>query len=140
MSNPEDPQQPPTPPQGPSRTIQSSNVALIPRLGNIQAVVEFRGEGVYRRPLIRFSKLIPAEALRHDPSMLHVYEVEEVATLRQLCDNILRDCYATQTLVPQDPARPPTPVPGQPFEKPPIPQAPPPAPPDPPKSAKRRKK
>lgn len=73
-----------------------SKPILIPRLGNLQAVIEQRGRGVFSRPVARFSKLLPAGA----PADAHqVYELEEVALLKELCERILNDAYRMQTLV-----------------------------------------
>lgn len=113
------PQQPEPPPQRPRNPV-----LLIPRLGNIQATVELRGDGVYRRPVVRFVKLVPAEVVKHDPAILNTYEIEEIATLRMLLDNVLKHVYQIQTLAIPNAEEPPMPRPGVPQEK-----GPPPAPP-----------
>lgn len=72
---------------------------LIPRLGNLQAVIEQRGTGVSARPVARFAKLVPPNA---EPDAHQVYELEEVALLKELCERILSDAYRMQTLVVPD--------------------------------------
>ena len=113
------PQQPPAAPPRPRNPV-----LLIPRLGNIQATVELRGDGVYRRPVVRFVKLVPTEVLKQDPSILSTYEIEEVATLRDLLDNILKHVYQIQTLAVPNAEDPPMPRPGVPQEKGPPPEPP----------------
>lgn len=97
-------------PQEPKRT----HLVAMPRLGNVQALIEMHGEGVFRQPYVRFDKLMPKGS---PPELKQLWSVEEVAALRQLCDNILRDLYVGQTLVFPNGEQITPPPPGQAIEK-----------------------
>jgi hypothetical protein len=90
-----EPQLPPLPPP-PTPAPPTRAFVMIPRIGNIQALIEMRGEGTSRQPTVRFVKLLrPDQKLEER----EIYSAEDVATLRQLCDNILDDLYRMQSIM-----------------------------------------
>lgn len=74
---------------------ESKNVVvMIPRLGNIQATVLVHGEGMARQPYVKFERLLPSPS----ETPQEYWRVEDVATLRELCANILTECFRAQSL------------------------------------------
>jgi hypothetical protein len=69
---------------------------MLPRIGNIQAVLEVQGSGLHEQILVRLSKIVPPGS---PPERTHLYDLGEIALLRQLCDNILNDSFNRQTLM-----------------------------------------
>lgn len=86
--------------------MNSKKVIAIFRLGNIQAAMEFAGEGAMKRPVIRLAKLVPAEVLEQDPDAAKRWEMGELVALADMIDKVKHQAYAMQTLVPQAPIEP----------------------------------
>lgn len=86
-----------------------NEIICIARIGNIQALVEYRGEKHYRRPTVKFAKLSTPEDMKNDPERIKYYEMEEISALYHLCDRLIQESYALQTLLPRtlDSAQPP---------------------------------
>jgi len=62
----------------------------IARLGNVQALVEWRGEGPYRRMTLRITKIVDPKSLEMDPTQTSFFEMEEVAALCLLLKDSLK--------------------------------------------------
>lgn len=86
--------------------MNSKKVIAIFRLGNVQAAMEFAGEGAMQRPVVRLAKLVPADVLEEDPDAAKCWEMEELVALADMIGEMKNQAYSMQTLVPQGPIKP----------------------------------
>jgi len=74
---------------------QTGGVVLVPRIGNVQAYVTLEGDGIQRQPYAKFGRIKVGE----DPRPLNLFNMEEVAALHALTEQVLREAYRMQTIV-----------------------------------------
>ncbi len=97
--------------------MSNPKLIAVPRIGNIQAVIELKGEGYMQRPVVRLSKLVPQEVLAVDPQANQVWEMTEIAALHDLTGRLMTQAYNIQSMVPASgPTEPPEKKPEAPPE------------------------
>lgn len=65
---------------------------IIARIGNVQGLVTLKGEGTMRQPYAKFLRMQTERPLDE-------FNMEEVAALHALTDQVLREAYQMQTIV-----------------------------------------
>ena len=79
----------------------ANEIICIARIGNTQALMELRGDSHWKRPVVKFAKIVTAEDLKNDPDRTKYYEIEELAAIQELCKRLINEAYGLQMLVPQ---------------------------------------
>ncbi len=81
------------------KQVEKSNVVCLSRLGNVQALVMWKGEGPYRRPIIRLTKVVDPAILSADDNAVRDFEIQEIAALHKLCDILMNEAFQLQLLM-----------------------------------------
>ena len=70
---------------------------VLARIGNIQALMSWAGDGVQRRPVVAFSKVLaPGEAA---PTRNVRFEMSDIAAIQELCRRLLLAGFDVQSVV-----------------------------------------
>lgn len=79
---------------GPAAALAAATAVLVPRIGNVQALLVLKGDGSLRVPYAQFSRI----KIEGESRPLNEYTMEEVAALHALTGQLLVTAYNMQTM------------------------------------------
>jgi hypothetical protein len=79
-------------------TEKNTNQELLLRLGNVQLLVGWAGEGIHRRPVTKIGKILPDEVLKHNPGATNEWTMEDLAALETLCGEAVKTMLPRQSI------------------------------------------